>query len=262
MSAGSVLMFVLATLHVAINGFRTIRGFVDFGTAPGGPAAFLGDLSTWHHIFKDVLYTIQCLLGDGMAVYRCWILWNREYKFVLLPFCMFLTNAVSGCMIIVLFTDVGSNASIFDPRLTIWITVFYSMAVAQNLITTGLMSLRLWQRERESSRFRLGGGVFVPVLRILVGSAALYLFVEIPLLSLYAMEHNSQYILLEAMTPTIGITFGMVTIRTILRPQDSPDLCEHSRCDAATVGGIQLRRISMNIATQTEDGGHEKGSSV
>ncbi|KAF7357225.1 Vacuolar triacylglycerol lipase [Mycena sanguinolenta] len=175
---------------------------------------------------------------------------------------MLLTSAVAGCMITVLFTDIGSNSSIFDPRLTIWITVFYSIAVAQNVITTGLMSLRLWQRERESSRFRMGRGVLVPVLRILIGPAALYLFAEISLLSLYAIEHNSQYIMLEAMTPVIGITFCIFPVRAILRPKDSSHLCENSRCNTVAVGGIQLRRISMNISTQTEDGSHEKVSPV
>jgi hypothetical protein len=61
-------------------------------------------------------------------------------------------------MVTVLFANIGNpNASIFDPRLTNWITVrygyfeeripdahflkvFYSIAVAQNIITTGLIA--------------------------------------------------------------------------------------------------------------------------
>lgn len=77
------------------------------------------------------------------------------------------------------------------------------MAVAQNVITTGLMAFRLWQREKQSAQFRISGGVFIPVLRTLVESAALYLLVEILLLGLYATNNNAQYIMLETVTPVI-----------------------------------------------------------
>ncbi|KAJ7477452.1 hypothetical protein FB451DRAFT_1454190, partial [Mycena latifolia] len=217
MVAGSIVMFILASLHVAMNGYRLLRGFTDFQSAPGGPVGYLGVLSTWHHIFKDTLYATQSILGDAMAVYRCWILWNQEYKFVIFPFCLLLTSAISGYMVCGLYTTVDPAATVFDPRLTNWITVFYSIAVVQNIITTGLMALRLWQGEKQSTRYRLGGGSFLPILQILVESAALYLFVEILLLSLYAVNYNAQYVLLEMVTPIVGITFGLITIRITLR---------------------------------------------
>ncbi|KAJ6571087.1 hypothetical protein B0H19DRAFT_1255089 [Mycena capillaripes] len=242
MFATSVIMFIVATLHVAMNGYRAIVGYVDFETAPG------------HHIMKDVLYTIQSLLGDAMAVYRCWILWNRNYRFVVLPFCLLLTSAISGSMVTVLFATIDPTASIFDPRLTNWITVFTSVAVAQNIITTGLMGFRLWEIERKSTRIRIGGGVFLPILKILVESAALYLFVEIMLLALYQANYNAQYILLETITPVVGITFGMITIRIMLRSQQtSRSPTSDGRLADGPGGGISLRRIAVNISTHMED---------
>jgi uncharacterized membrane protein len=123
-------------------------------------------------------------------------------------------------MVTVLFANIDPNASIFDPRLTNWITVrygyfeeripdahflkvFYSIAVAQNIITTGLMAFCLWQREKRSAQYRISRGAFIPILLILMESAALYLFVETLLLTLYAVNYNAQFILLEAVTPVI-----------------------------------------------------------
>ncbi|KAJ7788605.1 hypothetical protein B0H14DRAFT_3504006 [Mycena olivaceomarginata] len=226
----SVIMFIVATLHVAVNGYRVITGYVDFGTTPGGPVAFLGVISSWHHIFKDVMYTVQSLLGDAMAVYRCWILWNRDYRFVILPFCLLITSTIAGSTVTVLFANTDPTASIFDPRLTNWITVFFSTAVAQNIITTGLMALRLWQREKRSTQYRISRGGFIPILLILMESAALYLFVETLLLTLYEVNYNAQFIVLEAVTPVIGITFCMITNRK-----------------------WELRRIAVNITKETED---------
>lgn len=48
-----------------------IEGYVVHANEPGGPAAFLGVLSTWHHIFKDVVYATQEIMGDAVAVSPC-----------------------------------------------------------------------------------------------------------------------------------------------------------------------------------------------
>ncbi|KAJ7255836.1 hypothetical protein B0H12DRAFT_1113027 [Mycena haematopus] len=256
MFMSSIVMFTVATIHVSMNGFRAIVGYVDYGSAPGGPVAFLGVLSSWHHIFKDSLYVVQSILGDSMAVYRCWILWNRQSVFIIIPFCLLIASTISGIMVEVLFSNVSPTASIFDPRLTHWITAFYSLAVTQNVITTGLMALRLWIIDRQSRRIRMGGSMFTPVLRILVESAALYLFVEILLLALYSVDYNAQYILLETITPTIGITFGMITIRIILRSQQ---VSHPSEGPTSGSGTFPMRRIAVTITTQLENDGSDAG---
>ncbi|KAJ7747022.1 hypothetical protein B0H16DRAFT_1888932 [Mycena metata] len=245
MFVSSILMFAVATAHVAMSCYRMIRGFVDFGNASGGPVSFLAVISHWTHIFNDVLFTIQILLGDAMAVYRCWILWNRDYKFVILPCCLLLVSLVSGVKVCTGVAD----ASGFDTTLSTWITLSFSVAVVQNIITTTLMALRLWLTERKSTRFRMDSGAFLPVIRILVESAALYLFLEILLLAFSSLNYNVQYILLDAMTPVIGITFGLITVRIILRSQNQSS---HGR--VGTIGSMALRRIAMDITIPLEDG--------
>ncbi|KAJ7720405.1 hypothetical protein B0H16DRAFT_1474396 [Mycena metata] len=248
--ASSILMFAVATAHVAMSCYRMIRGYVDFGNAPGGPVSFLGVISHWTHIFNDVLFTIQSLLGDAMAVYRCWVLWDRDYKFLILPLALLIVNFVSGCKVTTGFARVRPGGSIFDSSLSTWITIFFSVAVVQNIITTGLMALRLWLTERKSPRFRMDGGAFLPVIRILVESAALYLFLEILLLVFYSLSYNVQYIVLDAMTPTIGITFGMITVRVMLRSQ------KHSSQERVeTIGSVVMRRIVVSITAETEEDG-------
>ncbi|KAJ7734988.1 hypothetical protein B0H16DRAFT_1892335 [Mycena metata] len=247
MFVSSILMFVVATAHVAMSCYRMIRGYVDFRNAPGGPVSFLAVIPDWTHTFNDVLFTLQSLLGDAMAVYRCWILWNRDYRFVILPFCLLLVSLVSGAKVTTSVADASTFK--FDTSLRIWITLFFSVAVAQNIITTTLMAVRLWLTEQKSMRFRMGSGAFLPVIRILVESAALYLFLEILLLVFSALNYNVQYILQDAMTPVIGITFGLIMVRIILRAQNQSS---HGR--ARTIGSMALRRIVMDISIPIEDG--------
>ena len=63
-----IVMWVLATIHVSMNCFRMIQGYVVHAGDPGGAVAWIGALSTWHHIFKDTIYATQEMLGDAVAV--------------------------------------------------------------------------------------------------------------------------------------------------------------------------------------------------
>ncbi|KAJ7135917.1 hypothetical protein C8R44DRAFT_769297 [Mycena epipterygia] len=253
----SVLMFIISTMHLSIDVFRLIRGYVDFRLAPGGPVGYIGQLNRWDHIMKDTLYATQSMVGDAAAIYRCWILWNRDYRIVALPASLLMITIGSGYYITdVLYPREDPNASIFDPRLLKFITLFYAIAVTQNIITTGLMSWRLWQGERRIGNHRLGESTLMPILRILVESAALYLLVEILLLATYAVDYNVQYIILETVTPIAGLTFSLITIRINLRSQRkianmSTDIRGGS--NVQTIGSIPMRPIVIGRQVERID---------
>ena len=113
-----------------------------------------------------------------------------------------IARVVSGYTVCGLYSTVDPNATVFNPRLQRWITTFYSIAVIQNILTTSLMAYRIWHTDRKSSSIRATGSL-LPILRILVESAALYLFVEILQLAFYANDYNPQYFLLEAVCPIV-----------------------------------------------------------
>ena len=96
-----------------------------------------------------------------------------------------------------------ADSTVFDPRLTHWIATFYAIAFVQSFLTTTLMAYRIWDTDRRSAKYRASGSNLIPLLRILVESAALQLLVELLLLALYAANINAQYILLELVTPLV-----------------------------------------------------------
>ncbi|KAF7328514.1 hypothetical protein MVEN_02538700 [Mycena venus] len=254
----SVLMFLISTLHLALDVFRLIRGFVDFRLAPGGPVGYIGDISRWDHIFKDTLYITQSMVGDAAAIYRCWTLWNRDYRVIALPVSLLGITIGSGYYVVDgLFPRESPDATIFDPRLGTFITLSYAVAVIQNVITTSLMSWRLWQGERRIGAHRMGESTLIPILRILVESAALYLLVEILLLAAYARNYNVQYIILETVTPIAGLTFSMITIRINLRSQKK---LANTTTDTGggshaiqTIGSIPMRPIVIRRQVEQID---------
>ncbi|KAJ7129174.1 hypothetical protein C8R44DRAFT_699820 [Mycena epipterygia] len=217
-----VITFILATVHISINCMRMMRGYVDHSALDGGPVGYLGILSQWDHVFKNAIYATQSIVGDSVVVYRCWVLWNRNFLVVCIPFLMVFGSAASGYMTCAIFAEIQPGTTVFDGSLDAWVKTFYSLAVAQNIITTSLMAWRIASTDRRASSYRVGQGNLEPILRILVESAALYLRVELILLVLYTCNNNAQFIALEAITPIIGITFNAIMIRITLRSQSSP----------------------------------------
>ena len=65
------------------------------------------------------------------------------------------------------------------------------------------MAFRIWQTDRRSKQYRADKSTLLPVMRILIESAALQLLVEFILLILYAINLNAQFILLEIVTPLV-----------------------------------------------------------
>ncbi|KAJ7682245.1 hypothetical protein DFH06DRAFT_1388664 [Mycena polygramma] len=94
-----------------------------------GPVGYLGTLSQWTHVFENVIYA-QSIVGDSIAVYRCWVLWNRNFLIVCVPFLMVIGSTVSGS------AKIQPGSTVFDTSLDAWVKMFYSLAVAQNIITT------------------------------------------------------------------------------------------------------------------------------
>lgn len=245
----SLVMFFIATFHLTMNIFRLVRGYVDYANTPGGPVGYIGDLPLWDHILKDTLYATQEILGNAAAIYRCWVLWNRNWFVIILPSMLFIVSVVSGYTVCGLYPSTSAGSTVFISRLQNWILTFYSVAVVQNIMTTGLMSYRIWLSHRSSAAYVTGKGL-LPVARILIESAALQLIAEIILLALYSRDINAQYILLECVTPIVGITFNVITMRIRLHTLEKHSMTSSDR--VRTIGSMASRRIQVDITQDIE----------
>jgi len=261
MFGAGILMFFISTGHMSLTAYQTIYGYVD---APGGPIGFVGNTHAWHSVLGATLYATQGILGDTVAIYRCWIVWGRNYKLVALPLVLLIVSIISGYTVTVYLSTGPTGETIFNERLNKWIKVFYAVAVIQNTMTTSLMAYRLWSVEKASEDYRLYRSSFLPIARILIESAALYLAVEIVLLSVYCAHSNAQYIVNDLIPPVVGITFSAIAIRVTWRShQDHITLTAGSKASTdfhATIGHIPMQRIAVNITRDTEVDGLDNSS--
>ncbi|KAJ8517272.1 hypothetical protein ONZ45_g5513 [Pleurotus djamor] len=256
----SSAMFFLETIHFSMHCYRILQGFSVHVNDDGGPVGYLGDLRKWHHILKALLYVTQEVLGNAAATYRCFIIWNRKWRVVAVPVILLMGSTATGYACCGRFAQFQTDPviSIFDARLYSWVLSFYVLAVAQNIITTSLMAYRLWNTSRKTAQFKATENRLLPILRIIVESAALQLLVEILLLALYAQRLNAQHILLELVAAVVGITFNAITLRirlmAVASSRTTPSEFRLSKIEPIqTIGSAPSRRVKINMVTEVEE---------
>ncbi|KAG1783396.1 hypothetical protein EV702DRAFT_257704 [Suillus placidus] len=85
MAAVATLLFLLSTTDMVLVIIGVEDELVKYRrtTFPGGPDAFFADVSQEIFIAKNVIYTLQTLLGDGVVIYRCYVVWQSVWVIIL-----------------------------------------------------------------------------------------------------------------------------------------------------------------------------------
>ncbi|KAI9061068.1 hypothetical protein FKP32DRAFT_1613257 [Trametes sanguinea] len=200
-------------LHMIIDIVRTCRGFVfERDTYPGGPVAFFEQPSESTFVAKNAVYTVQTVLGDGILIYRCYIVWQ---SWLIIAFPLVLPDvelAVVGILCVHSAAVVPQGAgTVFLTDVGRWITAFYSSTLATNFIVTILLGYKIWMTNRRISGMRQNS--LLPVVRVIADAGILYSVTLTAALACFVQKSNGQYLVLDIVTPIISITFYMVIIR-------------------------------------------------
>ncbi|KAI0360117.1 hypothetical protein OH77DRAFT_1447021 [Trametes cingulata] len=212
MVAISCALLLCSTAHMIIDICRICNGLVWYrDTFKGGPIAFFSQPSETTFIAKNIVYVFQTLIGDGVLIYRCYVVWH-SWRVVAFPIVLwFWVAVVSALSIHGSATVPAGTESIFVPSVGQWITAFYASTLATNFIVSFLLGYKIWVTNRRASRNRPGS--LLHVVRIIADAGLLYSAALTAALACFAQKSNGQYIVLDIITPVISITFYMVIIR-------------------------------------------------
>ncbi|EMD40437.1 hypothetical protein CERSUDRAFT_91157 [Gelatoporia subvermispora B] len=269
----SCLLFVFSTMHTAVNAKRVENGLVTFrDTFPGGPTAFFSQPGEFSFLLKNAVYMAQTLTGDGFLIYRCYMVWRNVWVIVF-PLLVWLGFLASGIMALYAASRVpliGQGHSVFEKNVGQWITAFYSLTLAANLVATGLLAYKIWRVDRRVAHVRQGS--MMPIVHIIVDVGALYSAMLISALACFVNDSNGQYIILDIATPIISITFYMVILRVGMaagRVKSSQGTIHLESLRSAARESTRRSYITdpmrVHVTQQTEhhhDGGSEVGDSV
>ncbi|KAJ6620257.1 hypothetical protein B0H10DRAFT_2021988 [Mycena sp. CBHHK59/15] len=230
----AALLFILSTIHLGVDINRLYSGLVRFRDSyPGGPPAWFANPGEQSFIFKNAVYSFQTALGDGVVIYRCYMVW-RSFWIILLPSILWLAvSATSVGAVYTCHTLTTSTTSqdVFARHLGKWITSFYATTLVCNLVATGAACIfprsehpaayRLWIIDRNVHGSRFGRGLTLPVLLVVIDAGALYSITLCAALICFVLKSNGQYVVLDMVTPIISIAFYMVILRVGLAAQNS-----------------------------------------
>ncbi|KAF9061677.1 hypothetical protein BDP27DRAFT_1234871 [Rhodocollybia butyracea] len=216
----TLLLCVFATIDVAIGLRHNLVAFVYF-QGPGGPIAVFSDISNWINIMKTVDYVAQTFIGDGMLIYRCYIVYGRNWKVIVLSVLLWLGGAVCGALVADTYATLKSAALIDTSQAVPFVDSMVALSLTTNVITTGLIVWKIWSVDKESASLFSGNGTGAKsrpsklhrAMRIIIDSALLYTVTTIIFVITYAVGSNANYGTSDMVVQTIGISFNLIIVR-------------------------------------------------
>ncbi|KAH6885070.1 hypothetical protein BKA70DRAFT_1467571 [Coprinopsis sp. MPI-PUGE-AT-0042] len=210
---GNVLMFVVVSIVTGIGLFRAVTAFA-YQTDVSGQSQILGDMEYWVNYVPFVSGIIICMIGDILMIYRCFLVWQRSYRAILLP--VILAALSSGFHIATVWfaRQVTFNLFQFSTWHPILLPpVFYFLQCA---ITTSLIAWKIWSQSRRRTNVGLVS-IHVPCLlsitRIIVESAVIYTAAMLILVFVIAFDHPARELVHTCLLPTTGIVFALMSLR-------------------------------------------------
>ncbi|KAG1886506.1 hypothetical protein F4604DRAFT_1721975 [Suillus subluteus] len=218
----AILLLILSTAHMVVDIIRIEQGLVTYrNTFPGGPPAFFADVAQETFVIKNVIYTFQTMLGDGVLIYRCYVVWQTVWV-IIVPSLLWCGITVCGFCAVYSVSQANSGTTIFAKA-------------------TGFMAYRIWTIERNVSAVRTTKSTLMPIVRVLVDAAILYSVALFSALVCFTTANNGQYVMLDMIMPIISITFYMVIIRVAINKRTSSYLPTVSGETSATTPGSSRR---------------------
>lgn len=256
----AILLLVLSTAHLVIDIIRLEDGFVTHGNIPGGPVTFFQDISQPTFVTKNLLYALQTMIGDGVVIYRCYVVWQSVWV-IILPSILWCGSSVAA-LIAPYYALRATGGNIYTDQTAQWITALFSLTLSTNLISSGLLVYRIWTIERKVSPNRVTNGTMMPVVHVLIDAAILYSAALLTILVCFVCSNNAQYIVLDMIMPIISIVFCMVLVRLTPR-KTTPQLLpmsyssEISERERRNSQHYPMKPLEIHVSQWTQNDGME-----
>ncbi|KAJ7730352.1 hypothetical protein DFH07DRAFT_895197 [Mycena maculata] len=241
------LIWILSTVIIDI--VRAVDAFLD---TPGGSLAYYANISNPLQAAKTAVYVTLTLTGDFFVIYRCYIVWNRRWPVVVVPILLWIATGVVGYVTTHAFLQTRQGG-IFLEALEPWVTSFICMTLSTNVVSTVLIAYRILRTRMALHKLNTGNSRVYSALVIFLESAATYSAAVIVLVTVYLLNSNAQYIVLDLTAPLIGITFSMIILRLAVTSTGE----ESSR--GVTLSNSYPLSAAVNVSRLVEVTGHGDG---
>ncbi|KAA1477447.1 hypothetical protein DENSPDRAFT_586650 [Dentipellis sp. KUC8613] len=197
-----LVMFSLATAHVALSLVRLLHRFAENQNLPRDPASSSLQISTSIFVARDVILLLQTWLGDSVYVWRCYVLWYRRKRVVIAPTITIIVGLVCSCMA---SYNIARSSTIFGAPSG-WILASSVLALATNIYCNVVIIWRIWQADRFTRKH-------VPVLAVVIEAGVLYTSNLIALLVAYCVNSYGGDIALDLVVQFVPVVFCLIILQ-------------------------------------------------
>ncbi|KAJ3571325.1 hypothetical protein NP233_g3827 [Leucocoprinus birnbaumii] len=248
-------LFVLSTFDIAIGWLNIFQAFVR----PEIAISVLTNFADWIQTAQGTDLFGSMLLWDFVLVYRCWIVYGRQWTVMIPSAAIYLVNLALAGAIFGIAPSLGNSAEEASAARSLeQLTLgFYGTVAVQNILTTSLLVWRIWRVERKSIQQIDRGALSIDrdqrpprhlrnVIRVLSESGATYTTLIVITLISSATSTQAVYPISSITFQMTGIAFNMMLVRT--SPNRDEQFTTFEQDDLTTIHAPPHRHHGTEVA--------------
>ncbi|KAJ7741198.1 hypothetical protein DFH07DRAFT_59460 [Mycena maculata] len=214
-------MYTIATIQTGLHWASIRDAFVRHGSSPTDTVNSLGSPTLALTVLSGTMLIGNTLLADCVLIFRCFAVWNRDWRAIVLPVLTTLSATALGILSVfetAQVVELGGNLSSDPPKFVDYARPYFCLCLATTLLATILIVFRIVWITRYNAGTAFSG--YRAVIEMVVESALLYsasLIVYIGILFGSAASNDDGYaqaILIEmtGIAPTLivaRVSFGL-----------------------------------------------------
>ncbi|KAJ7263131.1 hypothetical protein B0H12DRAFT_294057 [Mycena haematopus] len=214
-----ILMYTFATIQTGVHWAIIRNAFVTHGASPDDTVNYLNQPSFTLIVLPSTLLVANTFLADCVLIFRCYAVWNDNWRVIVLPVLSTISGTVFGILTVIEtgnFIKYGGDPNAFVD----YARPYFSLCLVTTLLATVLIVFRILWLTRDQAGTAFSGYGYRAIIEMVVESALLYsttLIVYIVLLFGADTSNNDGYaqavlIQMTGIAPTLivaRVSFGL-----------------------------------------------------
>ncbi|KAK0488509.1 hypothetical protein IW261DRAFT_1439797 [Armillaria novae-zelandiae] len=222
-----ILLYISATIFLVFNWAYVIYAYSKKGEAYATVLQALSS-SPQAQAFRwvsGITSGVNTDIAGTIMIWRCWIVWGRRWRPVIIPILLFLGQAVFGCF--ALHVDLYETFNLGptpEKSKVSWTTMYLSFSLGTTLLCTTLIIYRIVTVRRFPGGISAAARTYRGIVEILVVSALLYSVTLIIFIILISRGGATSVYSQIIYIPITGIAPTLIVARVAsgqTRPNDS-----------------------------------------
>jgi len=175
----------------------------------------------------DFLLSVADFVGDLVLIYRCWLVWGKNYWVIIIPTLTALAGFICGCITFHIVLAVGLDHQVPPKNLFQIGTALFALPLCTNIIITALIVGRILymghttqSKMSRETRLNMTHSTGANTMRliyhsagIVVESGVLYLLAQLVLVVLFSMENPAYKVVGYPIIQIYGIAPTLILCR-------------------------------------------------